>query len=163
MLVTGIGGSGKSALIAELVKTVRKDDWSGPITVLLDFDEPNLSLGAEREWTAELTRQIGRARSELDGQMDEVRRKSLQRLRKETNNALTNVDVMLEDIAEKVSKRRKRLDLVIVIDTFEEVLVQSDLFRPEGLSSADHDEILELTPFWSRVVLDRSYQVVARG
>ncbi|KRQ07647.1 hypothetical protein AOQ73_12120 [Bradyrhizobium pachyrhizi] len=146
VLVTGIGGSGKSALIAETVKTLRKDDWSGPITVLLDFDEPNLSLGGEREWTAELTRQIGRARAELDGEMDGLRRSMVQDARR-PDGELKAVDVAMLSLANVLSSRRKRHHLVIVIDTFEEVLVQCDMRRPEDVTVGEHDTMLELTPF----------------
>ncbi|WP_407147856.1 ATP-binding protein [Bradyrhizobium sp. ORS 86] len=146
VLVTGIGGSGKSALIAETVKSLRKDDWSGPITVLLDFDEPNLSLGLEREWTAELTRQIGRARAELDAQMDTLRREMAREARGPDGEIKAVGNAML-GLTKIISERRKPYHLVIVVDTFEEVLVQCDMRRPEGVTVGEHDEMLELTPF----------------
>ncbi|MET4804755.1 ATP-binding protein [Bradyrhizobium sp. LB11.1] len=146
VLVTGIGGSGKSALVAETVKTLRKDDWSGPITVLLDFDEPNLSLGLEREWTAELTRQIGRARSDLDGQMDALRREMAREARR-PDSELKAIDNAMLGLAKIISEKRKYHHLVIVVDTFEEVLVQCDMRRPEDVTIREHDEMLELTSF----------------
>ncbi|PWE77159.1 hypothetical protein XF30_10585 [Bradyrhizobium sp. SUTN9-2] len=138
LLLTGIGGSGKSALVAELVKTVRKADWSGPITVLLDFDRPNLALGAEKEWTAELTRQIGRARTELDGDMDELRREAL-RVAAETSSDLKSADILLERLGDALGRQPERHDLLIVVDTFEEVIVSSEM----GQADAD----LEREPF----------------
>lgn len=134
----GLGGSGKSALVAELVRTVRKDDWSGPITVLLDYDRPNLALGAEKEWTAELTRQIGRARTELDGEMDGLRRDAL-RVASETNSDLKSADILLERLGDTLGRQTVRHDLLLVVDTFEELIVSSEM----GLA----DEELEREPF----------------
>ncbi|MET4519484.1 ATP-binding protein [Bradyrhizobium sp. I1.7.5] len=138
LLLTGIGGSGKSALVAELVRTVRKDDWSGPITVLLDYDRPNLALGAEKDWTAELTRQIGRARTELDGEMDELRRDAL-RVAAETSSDLKSADILLERLGDILGRQAVRHDLLLVVDTFEELIVSSEM----GLA----DEELEREPF----------------
>ncbi|RXH25496.1 hypothetical protein XH84_31370 [Bradyrhizobium nanningense] len=138
LLLTGIGGSGKSALVAELVRSMRKDDWSGPITVLLDFDRPNLALGAEKEWTAELTRQIGRARTELDGEMDDLRRDAL-RIAAETGSDLKSADILLERLGDALGRQPVRHDVLIVVDTFEEVIVSSEM----GLADAE----LEREPF----------------
>ncbi|UEM14114.1 ATP-binding protein [Bradyrhizobium barranii subsp. barranii] len=146
VLVTGIGGSGKSALIAETVKSLRRDDWSGPITVLLDFDETNLSFGLEREWTAELTRQIGRARADLDGQMDTLRREMAREARR-PDSELKAIDSAMLGLAKVVSEKRRQHHLVIVVDTFEEVLVQCAMRRPQDVTVQEHDEMLELTPF----------------
>ncbi len=143
LLLTGIGGSGKSALVADLMRRTQGSDWSGPIVVCLDFDQRSIALGGEREWLNEVTRQIGFMRPALDGPMA--------RVRSETRRHL---DTLLKDRAriERLSgteglvvfaAMRARLlealgdglladdTLVVILDTFEEILVRSDLEGPD--------------------------------
>jgi len=139
LLVTGIGGSGKSALVADLMRRTQGADWSGPVVVCLDFDQRNIALGGEREWLNELTRQIGFARPQLDAALSKIRseaRQELHKLAQSTGDVdrLTGTDSLFV-----VSSMREKLQaalsngalvsqiLVVIFDTFEEVLVRSDL------------------------------------
>lgn len=139
LLLTGIGGSGKSALVADLMRRTQGVDWSGPIVVCLDFDQRNIALGGEREWLNELTRQIGFARPELDTALSAIRSDARQELHKRAQKTgdvdrLTGTDSLFV-----VSEMREKLQaalskgalatqtLVVIVDTFEEVLVRSDL------------------------------------
>jgi hypothetical protein len=78
--------------------------------------------------------------------MDAMRREMLQGARR-PDGELRTVDVTMLRLGEFLSKQRTKHHLVIVVDTFEEVLVQSDLRRPDEITISDHDTMLELTPF----------------
>lgn len=164
LLLTGIGGSGKSALVADLMRRTQRNDWSGPIVVCLDFDQRNVALGGEREWLNELTRQIGFARPALDAALSKVRseaRQHLHRLTLQRNDVdrLTGTDnlfvvsTMREELQEALSAGALASEtLVVVVDTFEEVLVRSDMRaesisqEPFGLVLAFIDSLSKLAP-----------------
>ncbi|AZO73500.1 ATP-binding protein [Mesorhizobium sp. M1D.F.Ca.ET.043.01.1.1] len=162
LLLTGIGGSGKSALVADLMRRTQRQDWSGPIVVCLDFDQKNVALGGEREWLNELTRQIGFARPALDAALSKVRaeaRQHLHRLAQQrdgverltgTDNLLV-VSTMREELQKALSGRALAAEtLVLIVDTFEEVLVRSDMSaetisqEPFGLVLAFIDSLSKL-------------------
>lgn len=138
-LVTGIGGSGKSALVANLVRSVKGRNWSGPVVVTLDFDRLSLALGAEREWLAEVTRQIARARPALAERLSEVRlagRRTLDDYLREvgsmerlsSTHLLNVVMVMRHKLKEVLGQSGLANEpLIVIVDTFEEVLVRSDM------------------------------------
>lgn len=98
-LLTGLPGSGKSALVADLVRRRRNElesiaAWlpdslnrllgatalrlsgraitKGPV-VLLDLDRPAITLGGPLEWTAEVMRQIGHGAPRLASRLGEER------------------------------------------------------------------------------------------
>ncbi|MDU0305931.1 AAA family ATPase [Rhizobium sp. 10PS4] len=139
LLLTGIGGSGKSALVADLMRRTQRADWSGPIVVCLDFDQRNVALGGEREWLNELTRQIGFARPELDAPLSKIRsnaRLELHRLSqlREAIDQLSGTDnlFIISSMRDELQKALSNGELaaqtlVIIVDTFEEVLVRSDM------------------------------------
>lgn len=56
--VTGVGGSGKSALLAEFARTLRKDNWSGTPVLQVDFDRPALFRGTLTTLMMEVSRQL---------------------------------------------------------------------------------------------------------
>jgi hypothetical protein len=53
LLITGVGGLGKSALIAAFVARLRGSNWGGRPVVLLDFDRPSLKSFDIVEFTRE--------------------------------------------------------------------------------------------------------------
>jgi hypothetical protein len=65
VLVTGIGGAGKSALLSELVVRVRKPDWSGIPVIWFDFDRALLETPDPVTMLMELTRQLALHRPDL--------------------------------------------------------------------------------------------------
>lgn len=58
MCVTGVGGAGKSALLAEFAFRVQQTDWTGSPVIILDFDRAALADTSEIDLIAELTRQL---------------------------------------------------------------------------------------------------------
>ncbi len=138
-LVTGIGGSGKSALVANLVRSLKGSNWNGPVVVTLDFDRLSLALGAEREWLAEVTRQIARARPALADRLAEVRlagRRTLDDYLREvgsmerlnSTHLLNVVMAMRHKLKEVLGQSELAHEpLIVIVDTFEEVLVRSDM------------------------------------
>ncbi|ANK88256.1 AAA family ATPase [Rhizobium sp. MC63] len=142
LLVTGIGGSGKSALVADLMRRTQKDDWSGPICVWIDFDQRNVALGGEREWLNEVTRQIGFARPAAAERLSAIRnaaRNDLHRLTQESGDverlsgteSLNVVSSMREEMQRALGDGMfAEQTLVVLVDTFEEVLVRSNMKAP---------------------------------
>lgn len=147
LLLTGIGGSGKSALVADLMRRTQGADWSGPIVVCLDFDQRGIALGGEREWLNEVTRQMGFMRPTLDGPLAVVRSETRQRLdallkdregfdRLSGTEGLSVFATMRARLAQVLADDASapslaRDTLVVVLDTFEEILVRSDLAGPD--------------------------------
>ncbi|MFG1288250.1 hypothetical protein [Xanthobacter versatilis] len=143
LLLTGIGGSGKSALVADLMRRTQGSDWSGPIVVCLDFDQRTIALGGEREWLNEVTRQIGFMRPVLDGLLARVRSETRQHIdtvlrdrerieRLSGTEGLAIFAAMRARLAEVLSDGVLADDtLVMILDTFEEILVRSDLEGPD--------------------------------
>ncbi|KPL53252.1 hypothetical protein ABB55_14380 [Prosthecomicrobium hirschii] len=139
VLVTGIGGSGKSALVANLVRRLKRLNWTGSVVVTLDFDRPSLALGGEREWLAEVTRQIARARPALADRLSKVRvagRRILEEYLREygsmerlpATHQLNVVATMRNKLKEALAESDLNHEpLIIVLDTFEEVMVRSDM------------------------------------
>jgi hypothetical protein len=58
MALSGIGGAGKSALLAELVVRLRGPDWRGHPVVWLDFDHPDRIRLDQASLMSELLRQL---------------------------------------------------------------------------------------------------------
>lgn len=56
--VTGVGGSGKSALLAELARKLRGKRWSGTPVLQIDFDRPAFYRGTLTSLMMELSRQL---------------------------------------------------------------------------------------------------------
>jgi hypothetical protein len=59
LFVTGVGGSGKSALLAEFTRHIRGAQWSGSPVITLDFDRPAVSSADGVEMLLEFSRQLG--------------------------------------------------------------------------------------------------------
>lgn len=57
--ITGVGGSGKSALLAEFARTLRGQDWRGTPVLQIDFDRPAFYRGTLTTLMMELSRQLG--------------------------------------------------------------------------------------------------------
>ena len=99
--------------------------------VLLDFDRQEIALGAEFEWTAETARQLGLARPELEKALNEMRAEVRRRHTTDvdtkgataTATAAGDIKTGLADVFGRESLTGATL--VVVLDTFEEVLVRS--------------------------------------
>ena len=105
--------------------------------VLLDFDRQEIALGGEFEWTTETTRQLGLARPELEKALSEMRADV--RRRHPANSSTTGAAATATaagDIKTGLAAVFGKLSLtgatlVVVLDTFEEVLVRSS-FGTDG-------------------------------
>jgi hypothetical protein len=144
-LVTGAPGSGKSALVADLVRRRRGTDFQGPPIVLLDFDRPAIAIGGALEWTADVTRQLGLGRPALGRRLTalraEVRRREalLDPSGQSASAALAATAEMKNGIATALAAEQMTGNtLLVVLDTFEEVLVRS----PTNGSATEVEESL---------------------
>jgi hypothetical protein len=169
-LLTGSPGSGKSALVTDLVRRRRgyatpANPANGPAArlaaravaavgqlmrtervlfapvILLDFDRPAIALGGELEWTTELTRQLAYGYPQLDRALGERRAKvrQIQAQIDPTGTAATFVLTITADMKKGVADELRALGmlgstLVLVVDTFEEVLVRSLSAAPSDLA-----------------------------
>jgi hypothetical protein len=131
-LITGVAGSGKSALLAQLVWAWRGANFTKMPVVVLDFDRPAIAVGDELEWTLETGRQLGLGRPDFDRQFGEMRARVRASQTTTLEASATSVSVL------NYAMRNGLIDvlgsnpllgstLIVVIDTFEEVLVRSDI------------------------------------
>ncbi|MYN04528.1 hypothetical protein GTP41_20765 [Pseudoduganella sp. DS3] len=131
--VTGPGGSGKSALLAEFVWKMRGKSWDGSPVVWIDFDRKEMASANPLVLTMELSRQIGIAKPEWADSMNTFRRlASESSVGKSSERAL---DFHSSSIELKVlsSLWRRCIDgiqlrspIILILDTFEEIAIQTD-------------------------------------
>lgn len=139
VIVSGISGAGKSALISKLVRELRQESSPVAATVILDFDRPTVSSLDRVQLSMEVIRQIALSQPQLATPLTELR-----------STALTEFsDVELASASDEANFRRdlralysihQRLQkilmgaslmgqpVVIILDTFEEVLMLGDSF-----------------------------------
>lgn len=106
--------------------------------VLLDFDRAALALGDALEWATETSRQLGYGRPELAGKFSDMRAQVRQRQAildptgKSATAIFTAASDMKEGLASVLGAEGLLGDtLVLVLDTFEEVIVRSS-FNDDG-------------------------------
>ncbi len=139
VLVSGVSGAGKSAMIATLVGRLRSESSGVAATAILDFDRPQLTNLDRVHLTLEVIRQIPLSHPDLAKPLLELRRTAF--------NEFT--DVELASTSNNISFRRdsralfaihSRLEkilcgrnlvskpFVVIVDTFEEMLTLGDQF-----------------------------------
>lgn len=133
LLLTGVGGAGKSALLASFIRNVRRRNWSGHPVVWFDFDRALLAEVDQATLLLEFSRQFGLAVPRLAGPLADFRKLARERLLLKRG-----VDESFESVATGQSELwslwggvlREHLPVrervVLVFDTFEEVLLRSD-------------------------------------
>lgn len=129
-LVTGIGGSGKSALLAELVSRVRGDAWTGTPVIWFDFDRALFEANDPAAMLLELTRQYALHRPELSTSLSEFRREWRERWRPARGYESDNFQRSAVNESELWSLWRDLMGfalpfdepVLLVLDTFEEIL-----------------------------------------
>lgn len=130
--VGGIGGSGKSALLSVVREAAESNQ---DITLIaLDFDQPSLRAGDLVALSMEFTRQLGLAEPSIDKRLSELRTTLRQRLAARLSESLGGYEVQKSYLLEMFKECRKLLPaqgrrsmpLVIVADTFEEVLIAGE-------------------------------------
>ena len=128
VILSGLGGSGKSALLEALRRRLAKE--GSVLQVTFDLDQPALRAGHRVALTQELLRQIGQARPDLDAKLSEIR----QTLRGGVAMTTEGIDpsreasavyASLTDLNRLLSEGGKdeAIGLVLIFDTFEEALI----------------------------------------
>lgn len=129
LLLSGIGGVGKSALIAELVRVERGERWDGRVVVHLDFDEPALKAGAQGAMTLHLSRQLALARPVLDAPLAASRARLRDRLLEIERSPSGAYELLKFALHVELSAWAPLLrqegvrEVLFVLDTLEEVTV----------------------------------------
>lgn len=74
MWISGVGGSGKSALLAEFSRKLRGKNWDGTPVIHIDFDRPAFYRGTPSTLMLDLSRQLGLFSSEMVSALSVFRR-----------------------------------------------------------------------------------------
>ncbi|MHC2394999.1 hypothetical protein ACVMHZ_009751 [Bradyrhizobium liaoningense] len=111
--------------------------------VLLDFDRPGIALGREFEWTADTTRQLGYARPALAAKLSDMRARvrqdqaKLDPSGKSTTWTFTATSDVKTGLASELGSAGLAGGiLVVVLDTFEEVVVRSPVSDGEMIPAS---------------------------
>lgn len=117
--------------------------------VLLDFDRSAITLGGSFEWTAEVTRQLGIGRPDLAGKFSEMRARVRQHQSevdpsgKSAGASATAVSELKTGLASVMAETGVIGEtLVLVLDTFEEILVRSTLKPDEQIPASLFGDVL---------------------
>lgn len=128
LLVTGVGGIGKSALMAAVLREARESTHEMPVLIELDFDLPNLQRIDTLEVGRAITRRLGALVPALAQRLAACRNVGAQ----ESGGGRLQRDEVLKAesqflfLLHKALPRRNpgKRGFVLVLDTFEEVLAQ---------------------------------------
>lgn len=131
-VVSGIGGAGKSALLAELVRRQRRTP--GVPIIWLDFDRASLASADPLDLSAEFSRQLARWRPDLAGALSEYRNFARD-LGLESQVREISFETSARGSSEAWSMWRHALrghlpikePVVLILDTFEEILLRDPL------------------------------------
>jgi hypothetical protein len=136
IVLTGLGGAGKSTLVAKVAREVA-DAYEATV-VILDFDRPGIDARDLYWLESEMTRQVGRQYPETEQTLRELRQEARQQLSKSAADA---AQVYAADAVEEERSLRRTVSgvaealgtagagerpFMLVLDTFEEV-TQRDL------------------------------------
>lgn len=138
--ITGVGGSGKSALLGEFARTLRGEDWSGTPVLQLDFDRPAFYRGTLTTLMMELSRQLELHFPEMQPALRAYRRVARSGASATTSLQYSNFEAVQgrEHQASSAWQHEMRdhlpIDskLVLILDTAEEIGLSSE-FDLEGL------------------------------
>lgn len=128
--VSGVGGAGKSALLAKFVRRHHEPDWAGVPTIWLDFDRPLLSSADPVTLMLEFSRQLGLFRPVLAESLSRFRAR-MREVSPETAEPGTTSE---QDQSTLWSIWRTEMGtalpivepVVLMLDTFEEVALQGE-------------------------------------
>ena len=139
IFVNGIGGAGKSALLAKLVHELRQESSGVGAAVVLDFDRPTLASLDAVELSFEVMRQIALSQPSLAKLLAELRRTALDEF---TNAELASSNDMesyrhsaraIYSIHQRLRPQLERVGLcaeplLIILDSFEEIITLGAAF-----------------------------------
>ncbi|MBO0720272.1 MAG: ATP-binding protein [Blastocatellia bacterium] len=135
LILTGIGGAGKSTLVAKFAKDLVTT--RSATVVVLDFDRPGIDPNDQYWLEAEMARQVGRQYAEEEARLQAVRQEARQyrtEIDQQISQSSSDNDTEQRSLRSIVSSigsslRRIRVErnpFLLVLDTFEEV-TQRDL------------------------------------
>lgn len=131
-VLSGIGGAGKSALLAQFVVRERKKRGGGAPIIWLDFDRATLASADDRDLLLEFSRQLARCRPELSKPLAEFRQ-TMHGLRKADEESRFEADASASSEAWSMWRVALRgrfpVDepVLLILDTFEEILLRDEL------------------------------------
>jgi hypothetical protein len=127
LLVTGLGGAGKSTLVAKFVADVRKQKMA--TAIVLDFDRPGIDPRDGPALELEISRLVGMDRPELEPRLRGARDRDWERRLKagaeqrstsEAREAELSL-MSLSEVGEALRSLPQASAVLLVLDTFEEV------------------------------------------
>ncbi len=133
VILSGLGGSGKSALLEALRRRLARE--GSVLQVTFDLDQPALRAGHRVALTQELLRQIGQARPDLDAKLSEIRQTLRGGVAMTTEGidpsreasavyaSLTDLNRLLSEGGTDGEGTDGAIVLVLIFDTFEEALI----------------------------------------
>lgn len=131
--LTGPGGSGKSAMLAEFVHRLNTDRNLESLIVWLDFDYLGLSNGDPAIWMGEFARQLGLANDSLAVKADLFRAGLADLSLGMSDRKQHNFQRSVSEEKSLISLWRRCWDdvfrhhpVVLILDTLEEIAVQTD-------------------------------------
>jgi AAA ATPase-like protein len=132
-VVSGIGGAGKSAVLAQFVRQERRRSLRGAAVIWLDFDRASLASADSMDLTMEFSRQLARSLPRLAAPMAEFRRslRGSEDRSKEQASFEGSASVESETWSLWQWALREHLPLAepvaLILDTFEEILLRDEL------------------------------------
>jgi hypothetical protein len=140
--ITGVGGSGKSALLGEFARTLRGEDWRGTPVLQLDFDRPAFYRGTLTTLMMELSRQLALHFPDMQPALSAYRRVARSGASATTSLQYSNFEAVQgrEHQASSAWQYEMRDHLpiegkvVLILDTAEEIGLSSE-FDLDGLRS----------------------------
>lgn len=140
--LTGVGGVGKSALLAQLVKSLRGTNWNGVPVLTIDFDRPAFYQGRLAAIFLEIARQLELFRPDMGPALsrfrDAVRKNESSSSGDKFHDRATATIALLSAWKECLRDHLPlQGEVVIIFDTLEEVATSSNLSLHE-LTSCLH-------------------------
>lgn len=176
LLISGIGGIGKSTLIAKFILQHAEQDATRKIPfIYLDFDRPGLSISEPMQLAAEGMRQLKLQFPDRAGLFDDIRRDILTYLERGQGGAQVKKapatrgatrGIILEAIHRQYLSRfeedlnRINIPVLVVLDSFEEAQYRATFSELNNLFQF-LQEVAEAVPRFRPVIIGRSDLVVA--
>ncbi|MFY7925670.1 MAG: hypothetical protein ACOVN5_07655 [Aquidulcibacter sp.] len=134
LLVSGVGGSGKSALLAEFARRHRRRFVRDFPVIWLDFDRAALASATGIGLTLEFARQLALAVPSLMDPLEDFRKDLSERYDHSLDEDVGNFSLVSSRQSEiwslwkhhGLAKKLEHLPLILVLDTIEEIMIRDD-------------------------------------